>query len=99
MSRRINVVADPEKDALGVLIPPTDVEIETRDGHIYRMSVPIMPGHPKKPLSWSDLSRKLKDCAPWSAKPLSGRNIDAISGMVEHLETVDDVTAVLEPLT
>jgi 2-methylcitrate dehydratase PrpD len=99
MSRRINVVADPEKDALGVLIPPTDVEIETRDGHTYKMSVPIMPGHPKKPLSWPDLSKKLKDCAPWSAKPLSKRTIDRISEMVEHLETVDDVTAVLEQLT
>jgi 2-methylcitrate dehydratase PrpD len=97
--RRIKVVADPEKDALNVLIPPTDVEIETKDGQRYRMHVGMMPGHPENPLSWADLVQKLKDCVPWSAKPLSNQNIEKISQMVEHLEEVDDVTAVLDHLT
>lgn len=99
MCRKIRVVADPEKDALNVLVPPTDIEIETKDGQRYRMHVGVMPGYPENPLSWADLVQKLKDCVPWSAKPLSEQKVDKISQMVEHLEEVDDVTAVLDYLT
>ena len=99
MCRRIKVVADPEKDALNVLVPPTDIEIKTRDGQRYSMHVGAMPGYPENPLSWAEVTQKLKDCVPWSAKPLSDKNISKLSQTVEHLEKVDDVTVILDYLT
>lgn len=99
MCQRIEVVVDPEKDALGVLVPPADVEIETKDGKRYKMRVGVIPGQPENPFSWAEVVQKLKDCVPWSAKPLSSQNIDKISQMVEHLEKLDDVTVILDYLT
>jgi len=96
MCRRIEVFADPAKDALKVHIPPTDVEIETKDGKRHKLHVESIPGYPENPLSWAELNQKLKDCVPWSARPLSINNIDKISEMVEDLDRLDDVTAILE---
>ncbi len=98
-ARRIRVVADPKKDALSVLIPPTDVEIETKDGKRYTMHVETMPGHPQNPLSWSGLAEKLKECRHWSARPLSEGKLEQLCHMTEHLESLDDVTEMLSFLT
>ena len=98
MCRKITVVADPEKDA-AALIPPTDVEIKTKDGKRYTMHVGVMPGNPGSPLSWADVVQKLKDCVPWSAKPLPSERIEEMSQMVERLEKLDDVTVILDYLT
>jgi 2-methylcitrate dehydratase PrpD len=94
----ITLVVDPEKDALKVLLPPTDIEIETKEGRNYTMRVDVMPGHPSSPLSWADVIDKLKECVPWSARPFSAESINEMSRMVQHLETLDDVTAILDPL-
>jgi len=99
MSRRIRVVADLKKDALSVLIPPTDVEIETKDGKRYTMHVEAMPGHPQNPLSWNGLAEKLKECWQWSARPLSESKIEQLRNMTEYLERLDDVTEILSCLT
>ena len=96
MCRRIKVVADPEKDAMKVLIPPTDVKIATKDGKSYDMHVAIMPGQPGNQLSWADLVHKLKECAAWSAKPVPSQHIARIREMIEHIETLDDVTQILD---
>jgi len=58
-----------------------------------------MPGHPQNPLSWSDLAEKLKECRHWSARPLSERKMDQLCHITEHLERLDDVTAILGCLT
>jgi 2-methylcitrate dehydratase PrpD len=99
MCQKIEVVADPEKDALSVLIPPTDVEIETKDGKRYTMHVEAMPGHPQNPLSWSGLAEKLKECRHWSARPLSESKMGQLRNMTEYLERLDDVTEILSCLT
>jgi 2-methylcitrate dehydratase PrpD len=96
MCQHIKVVADPKKDAMKVLIPPTDVEIETKGGERYEMHVAVMPGHPGNQLSWADLVRKLEACASWSAKPVPSQNIGRIAQIVEHIETLEDVTEILD---
>jgi 2-methylcitrate dehydratase PrpD len=99
MAQRIRVVADPEKDVLNVLIPPTDMEIETKDGKRYTMHVETMPGHPQNPLPWAGLAEKLKECEHWSARPVSEGKIGQLCHMAEHLERLDDVTEMISCLT
>jgi 2-methylcitrate dehydratase PrpD len=98
MCQRVEVIIDPRKDALGVLVPPATVEIETKDGKHYELMVEFVPGHPKNPFSWPEITQKLKDCARWSAKPLSDQNLDKISHQVMKLEELDEVTTILEYL-
>jgi 2-methylcitrate dehydratase PrpD len=98
MCKRIEVIIDPPKDALGVLIPPATVEIEMDDGRHYGLMTEFVPGHPKNPFSWSDITEKLRECARWSAKPLSEQRLEEISDQVMKLEELDDATTLLEPL-
>jgi len=98
MCQRIDVIVDPKKDELGVLVPPASVKIETEDGKHYEMQVEFVPGHPMNPFSWADVNKKLKECVSWSAKPLSSQNIEKISHQVENLEELDDVTVILDCL-
>ena len=95
LCQRIEVVIDPQKDALGVLIPPATVEIEMDDGRHYELMTEFVPGHPKNPFSWPDIIKKLKECARWSAKPLSDQTLDEISHQVMKLEELEDVTTIL----
>ena len=96
VARLIEVVIDPEKDKLELALPPIDIEIETKDGNRYKKTVKSVKGHPDNPMSFTDLTQKLKDCARFSATPLSNENIDKIGQSVEHLEEVDDVTTILK---
>jgi len=96
MARKIKVVTDPEKDKLQATICPTDIDIETKDGKHYQKSVEFFKGHPKNPMTIAEVAQKLKDCARFSFKPLPSRNIDEIIQMVDNLDKLDDVTAILE---
>ena len=71
MARRIEVFSDPNKDKVESALSPTDIEIETRDGNSYKKSVESVKGHPDDPMSFADLTKRLRDCAVFSARSLS----------------------------
>lgn len=98
MARRVKVIVDAGKEKLHKLIPPVDIEIDTKDGKHYKKTVEFAKGHPQNPMSMSECAQKLKNCARFSAKPLPERNIDRIYQLVEHLDELDDVTVILENL-
>ncbi|MBI2831986.1 MAG: MmgE/PrpD family protein [Chloroflexi bacterium] len=97
LAKKVNVVIDEEKDKVSLTVSPTDIEIVTRGGKVYRKHVEadMVKGHPKNPLSRDEVVRKFRDCAPFSARPFPAGNIDKISQMVWDLEKIDDVTALL----
>jgi len=98
MARRIEVFSDANKDKVESALSPTDIEIETRDGNSYKKSVESVKGHPDDPMSFAELAKRLRDCAVFSARPLSDENIDRVSQLVEHLEEINDVTTILRYL-
>jgi len=99
LARRIKVKVDPDKDKLGGLVSPTDIEIRTKDGKGYRKSMEFVKGHPKSPMSIGEVVQKFEECARFSIKPISRDNIKKVSYMVEHLEDLPDVTTILQYLT
>lgn len=98
MAKKVEVIADPEKDKIESVLSPIYIEIETKDDNRYNKSVESAKGHPDNPMSFTDLTKKLWDCAAFSAKPLSNVNINKISQLIEHLQEIDDVTMILKYL-
>lgn len=98
LAKRIEVLADPEKEKMKSVLSPIDIVIETKDGRIYEKSVESVKGHPNNPMSFVDLLKKLKDCAAFSARPLSKMKINKIGQLVKHLEEIDDVTTIVKYL-
>jgi len=74
------------------------VEIVTKGGRKYDKEIPFAYGHPKNPISKKDLFKKFKDCARYSIKPLTGRQIEQVIDTLDHLEEVRDVREIVNLL-
>ncbi|MBI4294831.1 MAG: MmgE/PrpD family protein [Chloroflexi bacterium] len=79
---------------------PGIVEIKTRDGKVFskRVDPDALLGNPLNPLSWDFIIAKLEDCASYSVKPISKKNLAKATEMVRKLEELDDVSAVVRLL-
>jgi len=98
LSKKIEVVVDPEIDKLQTHICPQVVDIKTKDGRHYKKRVEFVKGHPNNPMSVAECFQKFKDCASFSVKPLPNSNINKIRQLVEHMDELDDVTTILRYL-
>jgi 2-methylcitrate dehydratase PrpD len=98
MAQKVEVVVDPEKDKLESALSPVDIDVETKDRRHYKKSVESVKGHPHDPMSFGELTQKIKDCAAFSARPLSKESVSKVSQLVENLEEIDDVTMIVNYL-
>jgi 2-methylcitrate dehydratase PrpD len=74
------------------------VQIELRNGKSHSKELDIAYGHPQNPIAWQDLIGKFRECASYSAKPISKQNVEEVIDMVNHLEEIDSVSRVLQIL-
>jgi 2-methylcitrate dehydratase PrpD len=98
LAKRVKVRIDPAKDKLQQMIPPIDIEIQTRNGMCLRETIWHVKGHPENPMSLQEVKEKLRDCARFAAKPLKSENVDQICHMVDDLENLEDVSRIFEYL-
>src|SRR3546814_5315296 len=85
VAKRINHSVNPTIDdgefAAG------DVSVFTTDGRKLHNVAPYALGHPLNPVSDTDLSAKLRECARLSAHPLSAEDIARIEHAVDRKST------------
>ncbi|EUB99272.1 MmgE/PrpD family protein [Rhizobium sp. CF080] len=72
------------------------VEARLADGRTVSRRVDISPGHPKRPLTWSDLNEKFLDCA--ASCEVDGNVAQKAFDGLKALENVPDVGALLRTL-
>ena len=72
-------------------ISPAVVEIEMNDGtrHVERIDVPS--GHPQRPMTTTEIERKIDDCAAFAAVPLRGDTAVRLRECVARLEQLADL--------
>lgn len=87
-------VDDPQFNLKGP--SPAIVEIKTKDGRSYSKRVDCGYGHPKNPMTKDDLLAKFRDCATYSAKPLSEDKVNKAIELVNNLEEVNNVNEVIQ---
>jgi len=80
-------------------IGPVIAEIKCKDGKSYSKRVDFPNGHPQKPISMDELKAKFRDCASYSVKPLTAREIDRVIEMVTNLEEVPNVSQIINLLS
>ena len=83
-------------NAVSKTMLPGRVRVEMSDGRIFDRRVDAVYGHPKNRMKWEDLEKKFRDCASYCRKHLDEVRIEALVDMVEHLESVTDVSVIAE---
>lgn len=96
-AKKIKVGVDPELEKLAGM-PPTTVEIKTRDGKRYSKRVECVKGHPKNPMSMAEMIKKFRKCLAFSARPLPEANIARVVEMAQGLEKVKDVREIVKQI-
>jgi len=96
MAQKVSGRLVPEMDRHGV--GPGGVIIKMRDGAEYREEVAHCLGSPERPMDFDDVTRKFRECAGASLKPLSAASVDKVIDMVGKLETLKDAAAIIKLL-
>ncbi|MFC2067219.1 MmgE/PrpD family protein [Chloroflexota bacterium] len=91
IAQRITAIVDPALESTAT-VPPSIVEIKTKDGKKYSKKSEYSKGHPKNPMSFDECVAKFNKNLAYSVKPVS--DSAEIIEMVRHLEDVDDVSKI-----
>jgi 2-methylcitrate dehydratase PrpD len=75
---------------------PAIVEVETHDGRTLRKFVREMKGHPKNPLSASDIAEKFVECGERILPKSAVRRALAKIQKLEQLSSIDDLIVDLQ---
>ncbi len=86
----------PEMDRHGV--GPGGVIIKMKDGAEYKEEVEHCLGSVERPMTFNDITKKFRECAAGSRKPLPKETIDKVIAMVGRLEKLDDAATIIRLL-
>ena len=75
------------------------VEIEMRDGRIYREQAQGSPGDPDHPVRREVLEAKFRDCVAAGAISPSEAHVEEALGMLNAFDSLDDVATIVDILT
>jgi 2-methylcitrate dehydratase PrpD len=96
VAQKISGKLVPEMDRHGV--GPGGVIIKMKDGTEYREEVEHCLGSAERPMSFSDITKKFRECAAGSRKPLTEETVAKVIDMVGRLEKLDDATEIIRLL-
>jgi len=95
LAQKVDVVLDPELDALYDEKWPAIVEVEMKNGEKYSARHDLMKGEPEFPLSDEDLFKKYYSLATIA---VSGERAQRIWDMIFELEKLDDINVLTKEL-
>jgi 2-methylcitrate dehydratase PrpD len=87
---------EPAMDRHGV--GPGGVIITMQDGTEYAEEIEHCLGSVERPMDFEDCTRKFRECAACSIKPLPAATVARVIDMVAHLEDMEDATEVIRLL-
>jgi 2-methylcitrate dehydratase PrpD len=96
VSRKVTGQLDSSLNRHGV--GPGRVVVTMKNGAEYSQEVEHALGSIEKPMVFEDITRKFRDCAPRSIKPLPAVKIEEVISMVQRLEVLDDATEIIRIL-
>ena len=97
LARRVMVTRVEDANPNALL--PQRVEVRLRDGRVLSHRVEAMLASPARPLSREAQLAKFRDCWAHAAAPLDPANAGTMIGLVDALETLPDVRALLDAMT
>jgi 2-methylcitrate dehydratase PrpD len=95
LMKRVTLVVDDELEALGYDRVRSRIRIKLKQGKIIEGRYDVARGHPEKPMSWTELAEKFRDCA---SLVLPRRNAEAAIDLVGQLEEFKSLRPLLGQL-
>jgi 2-methylcitrate dehydratase PrpD len=77
-SRRVRVAVDPLREG--------HVSVRMRDGRVLEKRIELSRGHPRRPLSKSELKAKAVECGRYAAVPRSAAQVEELMQAIERLD-------------
>ena len=74
------------------------IQIKTEQGEITSKNIEFIYGHPRNPISQEALVAKFMDCAAYSAKKISKKNLNKVVRLILNLEDVKNIGEIVECL-
>jgi 2-methylcitrate dehydratase PrpD len=96
LAQKIDTRLEPSMNRHGV--EPGGVTIKLQDGREYTEEVEYCLGSVQRPMSFEDVTKKFRECAPCSIKPLGKDKTEKVIDMVGRLENLDDATKIIRLL-
>jgi 2-methylcitrate dehydratase PrpD len=95
LMQRIRLYIDEELEGLGYDQVRSRIRIKLRNGRMIEGRYDVARGHPQKPMSWTELIEKFKECASLA---LPADNAVRIVDLVGRLEQVKSLSAMMSAL-
>ena len=98
LAARIYPEVDSAVEGVGVSAAPTIVEMVLASGEKLSARVDYIKGHPENPMDLEGCVAKFKQCASYSARPLTDQRLAEVIGLIDHLEDTEDVRSIVDRL-
>lgn len=99
LAQKVDGFLDEEMERdFGRGVTPATVLVTMDDGSTHSMRVDIPLGHPTAPMSHADFDAKASDCFRTAVRPLSDAGPQKLRTLVDQLESLDDVRALVSVL-
>lgn len=96
MMKRVTLYVDDELEGLGYDQVRSRVRVKLTSGRIIEGRYDVARGHPEKPLSWSELADKFRDCA---ALVLPEKNAEDAIELIARIDELKSLTPLLRALS
>jgi 2-methylcitrate dehydratase PrpD len=73
----------------------TVVTIYTTGGKVCSKRIDVFKGHPENPLRWEEFLEKFRECARYSAIPISGDRLEEMLACLQVIDRVQDIDQLL----
>lgn len=96
LASRVKPYVDAEMDRdWSRFVTPGKVTVQFRDGQIVETRVDYPKGHPRNPMTRAEFMAKTADCATFAARPLPKDTAARLISTVGGLESLADISALL----
>ncbi|MGH7811791.1 MAG: MmgE/PrpD family protein [Candidatus Binatia bacterium] len=95
MMKRVTLYVDDELEALGYDQVRSRVRVKLKNGRVIEGRYDVARGHPEKPMSWTELSDKFRDCAELV---LPRQSVEEAIGLVARIEQHKTLKPLLKSL-
>jgi 2-methylcitrate dehydratase PrpD len=79
-------------------VGPGRIIITMNDGTVHKEEVEHCLGSVERPMTFEDCTKKFRECAACSIKPLSADKVEKVIDMIDRLEKLDDATEIIRLL-
>jgi 2-methylcitrate dehydratase PrpD len=95
MMKRVTLSVDDEMEALGYDKVRARVRIKLKNGRMIEGRYDVARGHPEKPMSWTELGDKFRDCAELVLPRKSAEEVIQLVARMEQLRSLSPLLGAL----